>query len=111
MRKIVEKEVTFCDFCGAENYVEPCLKCGKEACWECKKKPEVGVEYSHAVYFCGGGDGFYCRPCDLALSESQADAKHNAYVAIRSLRDELKGWQVSFEKRQKIAEEQVRTAR
>ena len=110
MRKMIPKEVTFCDFCGAKNYVEACLKCGKEACWQCQKKPKVGVEYSHAIYFSGGGDGFYCCPCDLELSESKADAKHNAYVAIRALRDELKQWSKDFEKRQKQAEELVRTA-
>lgn len=103
MKKIVEKEVEFCDYCNREaGWVYACGNCSKGACYECKSR--VGVEYSRGIYGGGTGDGFYCSPCDIALSESGHDQKHNAYRVVRSLRDEYEGWSKNFEKRRKKAE-------
>ena len=65
MKKTIKKEVTFCDNCEKETYVEPCLRCGVEHCWKCKEIESV--EYGHAVYFQGSGDGYYCKACDEFL--------------------------------------------
>lgn len=107
MKKIVEIEATFCDNCGADTYPHACRKCGAEYCYQCAAKPEIGTVYKHGVYVCGSGDGFYCRPCDIELSESKSDPLHEAYVAVRTLRDEVTAFGEDFEARKKIAEQHL----
>jgi len=108
VKKQVTIEQAICDFCQHEQSYQQCLRCGKDVCWACKKTR--GVDYNHAVYFAGSGDGFYCTSCDIALSESKADPVHQAYVGIRALRDEQIAWGKDFEKRRDVAEETLRNA-
>lgn len=103
MKKNVSKEVSFCDRCGKEAYVEVCLCCGVEHCWECRKGQ--GVEYTHAIGFSGSGDGYYCKTCDNKLSASNSDPLHNAYSAIADLRSESKLWYLDFKTRSDHAEQ------
>lgn len=106
MRQTIQKEVTLCDVCGEEGYAEPCLKCGKEVCWKCKKTQ--GVTYNAGVYFSGSGDGFYCHSCNETLILSRADELHNAYTHIRALRNEAEAFGRDFKNRQERAEEAIR---
>lgn len=103
MKKTVTREVDFCDRCGKEqDYLVACLGCRMEVCWQCSEA--VGVTYQHGVYFRGSGDGFYCRSCDIALSETNADPLHVAYRAVRALRDEATASHNDFKRRQELAE-------
>ena len=49
MQKKIMKKVTFCDHCQKEAYVDKCLRCGVEHCWECKRTE--GIE--HGLGFTG----------------------------------------------------------
>lgn len=101
MKKTITQEVNVCDKCGAASW-HTCLRCGTEMCYECAKTQ--GIEYSFAIYFRGSGDGFYCKPCDNALTASGEDKRHNAYATIRSLRLELESWETGFKRRKDAAE-------
>ena len=106
MRKTIKKEVLICDKCGKEDsHLGACMKCGTEMCYECTRKH--GKSYNHAVHFQGCGDGFYCNPCDAKLTNAGTDKLHNAYRAIKSLRDELEVWSNDFKKRKEEAEKAV----
>ncbi len=103
MKKIVSKQTHFCDMCGKEDdYPHVCMNCGKEMCYDCRKKH--GVEYTQGVHFSGSGDGYYCKECDLKLTTNGKDKLHAAYRAITSLRLENKAYWNNFEKRSKEAE-------
>lgn len=106
MKKRIEMDATFCDACDKQEYVTACMKCGTEHCYDCRKVK--GVEYGHAVYFRGSGDGYYCTPCDQRLSESKDNPRHLAYQAIRALRDESAAWSEDFKLRSDIAEAEVK---
>lgn len=106
MKKTVEKEVTICDFCEKDGAFYSCLKCGKDICYECRKIQ--AVEYSHAVYFQGSGDGLYCIECDSIL-RIDGDPLHRAYQVIQSLRNERNGFYADFQKRQEAAEAHLKS--
>lgn len=106
MRKIVSKEVTICDNCGKEGYVETCLRCGVEYCWKCRK--DLGVEYSHGVDFSGSGDGYYCASCDVYLRQHGGDSLHLAYLEIQKLKREASGFYADFKIRQDEAEAKIK---
>lgn len=107
MQKEINKKVSFCDACGKEqDYLEKCLSCGVEHCYDCRK--ELGKEYTHGVYFQGSGDGYYCHKCDAELSTNRRDVLHNAYVAIVDLRSEEHRWYDDFKKRVDAAENKVK---
>lgn len=102
MKKAEQVENVYCDFC--EKRPAPysqCLGCGKDICYECKKL--YAQEYSHGVNVGGSGDGVYCNECDLRLRKT-GDKLHEAYLAIRSLRDEQAGFYESLRSRQTLAE-------
>ena len=105
MRKSINKESTFCDKCGKETYVDKCLKCGVEHCWECKKTE--GIDYKHAVHFSGSGDGYYCHTCDTELRVTKSDKLHTAYRMIANLREEAEQFYKDFNNRAKLAEIQT----
>jgi hypothetical protein len=106
MKKTITREVDFCDKCEREEcYLTRCLRCGMEVCYQCVDK--VGVKYEHGVYVSGSGDGFYCRPCDIALYESNDDALHLAYRAVLTLRNEVTAFGKDFKRRQEVAEAHV----
>ncbi len=108
MKKTIKKEVRFCDKCGKEDsYPTACLACGTEMCYDCQTKH--GVSYSHAVHFQGSGDGFYCKPCDAKLTARGSDKQHNAYLAIKALRDEEDTYWANFKKRAEAAEAKVKS--
>ena len=102
MKKIIKKEVQICDACQKETYAETCLNCGVEHCWECRK--EHGVEYTHALYFSGSGDGYYCNSCHNELSAKPTNKLFNAYSAIADLKQEGNKWQRDFKARSDKAE-------
>ena len=106
MKKIIEKEATFCDHCGKEAYVETCLCCGVDHCYECRKTQ--GVEYEHGVGFSGNGDGYYCNECDTKLSKSKADPLYNAYHEIKTLRQKQRLWYAKFNAEVTAAEQRIK---
>ena len=107
VKKLLQKEVHFCDKCGNEYpYPKVCMNCGVEMCHDCSVK--LGNSYNHAVYFQGGGDGFYCHPCDKKLTTEGRSQQHNAYRQIRLLREEMEAWEKAFKVRQEAAEKALR---
>ena len=103
MRKIVEKEITLCDSCEKESYLESCLRCGVEHCYDCKKLK--GIEYTHGVRFSGTGDGYYCNECDSILFTKEHSELHSAYVRIKNLKTESRLFYADFDKRANTAEQ------
>lgn len=95
-------ETKTCDFCGADDCYYKCLRCGKDVCYECKKK--AGIEYQHSICCSGSGDGFYCHECDKA----DKSPLHAAYQEIRSLRNESDGFWEDFKKRSDAAEARLK---
>jgi hypothetical protein len=106
MKKVMRKEVEFCDGCNAETYVTACMKCGVDHCWQCQEK--WGVEYAHGVYVKGSGDGYWCKPCDVQMSESGSDELYLAYVAIRQVRDEMIAFNAEWSQRKDAAESRLK---
>jgi hypothetical protein len=107
MKKTKTIEIECCDICKGESLIQTCNSCGTMLCWD--HREEYGVVYSHAVYFSGSGDGFYCKECDSKLLKSGKDKKHNAYRAVGALRTELKTWNSNFDLRKSKAEEHLQT--
>ena len=101
MKKLVELEATFCDGCKERTYVSPCLRCGIEHCWKCCKS--LGTEYRYLCYGSGSGDGYYCRACDLILSQLNTPM-HRAYRKIASLQQENELFYADWKQRCKDAE-------
>lgn len=108
MRKTVQKEVAYCDKCGAECEfgITDCLRCGVGHCYECSKTE--GKRYSHGVNFSGSGDGYYCRACDVDLTKIGGDKRHAAYRAVESLQLERNAWATDFQRRKEVAEAAVK---
>ena len=105
MKKNVEIEKYFCDFCGKESYQwQTCLGCNDNVCHDC------GIEYPHGVYASGSGDGLYCLPCDRIL-RSNGDKLHAAYRKITSLRNEIEGFEQDFRKREEEAGKELKRLR
>lgn len=107
MKKQKTVSVSYCDECGKETYGDKCLKCGKDWCYYCGEKG-LCIEYSHAVYFQGSGDGHYCATCDAQLKRSGKDKLHSAYVAIAALQGEYQLWSAAFKKRTETAEQALK---
>ena len=106
MKKIIQKEVQFCDQCGKETYCGACLCCGIEHCYECREIH--GVEYPHAIYFSGSGNGYYCKSCNAKLAKQNSDVLYNAYLAIAVLRREAERWSLDFKARSDKAESNLK---
>jgi hypothetical protein len=102
-------ETHICDHCRKnEAYVwDACMECGKDCCHTCKQSG-AAVEYSHAVYFQGSGDGHYCKECDEKLTAAGTNVRHRAYLTIKALREEYLAWGIDFKARTKAAEEQLK---
>lgn len=110
MKKIAEKEITVCDLCGKEaDYACQCLRCGKDMCNHCvyESDGKMAVRYGHGVYSRRSGDGYYCRPCDIALYEGEGDALYEAYRAVKALREEEEAFSKDFQRRKALAEIRV----
>lgn len=107
MLATVSKEVHLCDNCNEESYPYTCRRCGKEYCWQCAEK--LGTQYRHGVYMQGSGDGFYCTPCDTLLCETKNNPLHQAYFAIKQLRDERAAFDQEFESRKEVAEQHLKS--
>lgn len=107
MKKVIKKEVTFCDCCGNEmEYSHKCIRCGKDHCYNCLSK---GKEYAHSVHCSGSGDGFYCNECDAILTQSKSDTLHNAYKEIELLRLVERSMWEEFKCKVEIAEKNVKS--
>ena len=106
MKKVIEKEVEFCDACGKEGDVKACLNCGVEHCWYCNVK--LGVRYSHGVRTSGSGEGYYCQRCDILLHETKSDPIYCAYAAIQQLRREYEDYYADWKRRAEKAEAHLR---
>ena len=87
MKKIIQKEVEFCDKCGRElDFCKStCMNCGLTYCYNCSESGMV--EYPHALHRSGGGDGCYCKKCDAVLTHAHDSALHNAYREMQKLRE------------------------
>jgi len=106
MKKIIKKEVSFCDNCQHEcSYMPKCAVCGVEYCYDCKKNRMV--KYNAGVYFSGHGDIYYCNKCHDALMKGN-DPVFHAYRKIESLRQESKIWGEDFRKRCNNAEKHLK---
>ncbi len=106
MKRLVNKEMDFCDVCGGEsNQWNVCQSCGKNICYKCK--PFNAKEYRHSVY-CSGGNRLYCLECDQRLSKA-GDNKWRAYKLIESLGNEAKGFDDDFQKRATKAESDLKS--
>ncbi len=108
MRKkkiIMEK---FCDTCGKEAF-DTCLCCGKDFCISHAKM--LGIEYNHSVNFGGSDDGFFCKECDVELTNNSVHPLyrlHEAYKEISHLRNEGKEYCDKLEQRGDDAEKQLK---
>lgn len=102
MKKTINKEVILCDSCDKEAYVDTCLRCGAQHCYDCRKIK--GVRYIHSVYFSGSNDGYYCNECDSILYSIGDNKLHSAYVKIKNLRKESELFYDDFKKRTDEAE-------
>lgn len=109
MKKTVTKEVDCCDVCGKEDYVNTCMSCGIDHCYDCSQTR--GKRYAHAVNFSGSGDGYYCSSCDNSLTSSGIDLTHASYRKIESMRNEEKAWYADFRKRADSAEKRLSAIR
>lgn len=97
----------YCDICAREEEAfDTCLCCGKDFCISHAKT--MGVEYLFSVNFGGSGDGFFCKKCDIELSNDNTTHPlyrlHEAYKEIKYLRDEAKEYYKKLEKRGDEAE-------
>ena len=107
MKKIVEREVIFCNFCESDNSVYyHCNGCGKDFCYKCQNKKAVGQKFAHAVHFSGSCDCFLCMDC-LANPTPETKEILAGYLKIQQLRNEAKSWNDDFDKRCKTAEAEV----
>jgi hypothetical protein len=106
MKQVIQQEISVCDVCttGRACY-EPCIECGKEVCYDCKKIH--GKTYHAGVSWSGSGDGYYCAECDASM-RANGDKRHRAYRAIESLRAEAEGFYSSFKTRTAEAELEVK---
>ena len=99
------QEVDCCDECNAETYVDVCLICGTEHCYDCKATH--GVRYNHSVYFRGTEDGYYCNKC-LADPKNATNETLVQYRAIENLRLEEASWYKDFTNRYEAAEAKLK---
>ncbi len=107
MKKVVSKEMNFCDVCtGESNQWDVCQSCGKNICHKCK--PANAKEYGHSVYCSVSGAGLYCLECDQRLTKA-GNKKHRAYKLIESLRNENRGFNEEFQKRATEAESELKS--
>ena len=87
MKKIVSKEMLFCDNCDKEeSYMYSCAICGIEYCHECGK--DRYVKYSAGVVWGGGDDIRYCNVCHEKLLQNNNDPVFKAYRKINYLKNE-----------------------
>lgn len=107
MKKTVEKEVEFCDFCGKEMpFSHECRICGKASCYECDEANLT--TFNHAVNFSGSGDGTYCNKCLGKPIPKEHLPLLQAYHGILNLCAEAKAWHLDFDSRTKTAESRVK---
>ena len=107
MKKSITRDSSFCDECKKETYINKCLSCKKEYCWECWKN--LGREYKHAVHFGGSGDEHLCFQC--VESPKQYLPLILCYQKIAALRQEEKGWYEDFNERSKVVEDEIKKLR
>jgi len=94
--------VHVCHGCGRDcDYPNKCGRCGEAFCYDCRDTK--GITYRHSVYCQGGGDVFYCLPCDAALAK-KPDAIYLALLKIANLRFEAVRWNKDFTERSEQAE-------
>ena len=107
MKKMTEKQITFCDACESDDSVfYHCEGCNKDFCYKCQEKKVVGQKFTHAIHFSGSTDCFLCMEC-LAKPTPKVKELLAAYLKIQQLRNEGKSWNEDFDKRCKMAEKEV----
>lgn len=105
MKKVIDKEVHFCDKCGKEmEYPSNCMGCNKEYCYDCSKTEFV--RYSHAIFFQGSGDGKFCIECN-ATPPDRLVKLMVLYRKIKALTAEYNEWWKDFELRHKAVEKEL----
>ena len=98
----------YCDICDKEAF-NTCICCGKDFCITHAKNN--GIDYRHSVNFGGSDDGFFCKVCDIELTNDNNHPLyrlHEAYKEIAHLRNEAKGFYDKLDKRGNDAEQQLR---
>ena len=108
MKKMVEKEVEFCDNCGSDDCVfNECNGCGKHFCYDCNEDKGMGKKYIHSVYCSGTGDAYLCNDC-LSRPTPKVTGILRAYEAVQRLRVENENWQKDFGKRCEAAKAETK---
>lgn len=101
-QRTLQATINICDFCGSDTCYKSCDGCGKDICYNCRKNH--AVEYSHAIFFSGSGDGLFCLQCDAAPPVT-VKLLHSAFRQIADLQKERRAWEESFKLRANEAEE------
>ncbi len=105
MKKLINKEVIFCDRCNKEvEYSAECVSCGSEFCYDCSKK--IGKTFSAGVFYSGSGDSYFCHTC-IQNIPPEMTSLFAAYIRIQALRQEQKTMWEDFDKRRNNAEEEL----
>ena len=106
MKRTLTGEVDFCGKCQRRaDFIEKGDRCGIERCRDCRQSSMV--RYDQRVHGGGTGDVQYCTSCDMELCETKSDPIHQAFFAVRELRQEEERWYASFKKRAEAAEARV----
>jgi hypothetical protein len=107
MKKIVAKEISFCDICKKPmDFGYDCAECGIEFCYECHKDRMIG--YSAGVGWGGSGDIHYCKKCHDKLITSANDPIFEAYRKIFDLGQEGKRFYDDYKIRCNAAEKNLK---
>lgn len=106
MKKVIEKEVSFCDHCGKEIklYATGCMGCGLEYCHECRITNIVG--YNHGVYAQGTRDGRFCNKCN-ANPPVRVKRLMGLYKKIAKMRTVMDEWNHHFDVERKQIEREL----
>lgn len=106
MKKLVTKEVDYCDSCNSEHSLYTCLTCKKEFCYSCSKTK--AIEYPHSIHFRGSGDGFYCLECNSKHMAAGDNPLFNCFVQIKNLRNQYEVLSQDIKEAGKRAEEALK---
>lgn len=101
MKKIIEKEVTFCDNCGKEaGLVLECVTCETELCFDCSDqlmvRLYVGMDRGNTAYIC---KKCFDRPETIAGIERE---KYDHLMNVKAVRAEYEAVYQSQKKRDKV---------
>lgn len=111
MKKMINKEVAFCDGCGKEREYGPiCFICKDEFCYDCSKTH--GTKLSEGIHHSGGKDLFICKTCEAKILSATTVQKnaYYAYLHLQKLRCDYNSFYEQFNKLQDEAESNAKSA-